>query len=55
VSGGVPDSEMPPRSRREKYPALKGEDVLLLRMWIDQGAEWPTGLQLSAPTIENRR
>jgi hypothetical protein len=33
---------------------LTGEDVALLRAWIDQGAEWPTGLQLSAPKIEYR-
>jgi hypothetical protein len=55
VSGDVPDSEMPPRSRRKNYPALKADDVLILRTWIDQGAKWPTGLQLSAPKIESRR
>ncbi len=54
VSGNVPDSEMPPRSRREKYPRLMGEDVGLLRAWIDQGAKGPTGMQLSAPNIESR-
>jgi ankyrin repeat protein len=54
VSGHVPDSEMPPMSQREKYPALMGEDIALLRAWIDQGAEWPTGLRLSAPKVEDR-
>jgi hypothetical protein len=55
VSGNVPDSEMPPMSQREKYPALMGDDIALLRAWIDQGAEWPTGLRLSAPKVEDRR
>jgi hypothetical protein len=55
VSGNVPDSEMPPRARREEFPALKTEDVALLRTWIDQGAEWPRDVLLIAPKIERRR
>jgi hypothetical protein len=55
VSGTVPDSEMPPRAVREKYPALKPDEVARLRAWIDQGAEWPPGVGLAAPKIENQR
>jgi hypothetical protein len=49
VSGKVPDSEMPPRAARERFPGLTPEEVTLLRTWIDQGAEWPTGLLLTSP------
>ena len=55
VSGNVPDSEMPPRAQRGRFPALGTDDVALLRAWIDQGAEWPQGAVLSSPTIERRR
>ena len=47
VSGKVPDSEMPPKARRERFPALRSHDVVLLRAWIDQGAEWPKDVFLS--------
>jgi ankyrin repeat protein/mono/diheme cytochrome c family protein len=49
VSGRVTDFEMPPRSQREKFPALRAEDVAQLRAWIDQGAEWPKNGLLSPP------
>jgi ankyrin repeat protein len=55
VSGTVPDSEMPPRAQRTKFPALGADDVALLRAWIDQGAEWPKDLSLSAPRRQERR
>jgi hypothetical protein len=55
VSGNVPDSEMPPKAKRKRFPALKTDDVALLRAWIDQGAEWPKDVLLSAPTIEKQR
>src|SRR5262249_28897455 len=55
VSGNVPDSEMPPRAQRGRFPALRAEDVALLRAWIDQGAEWPKDVFLSAPGIETQR
>lgn len=38
VAGKIEDLEMPPLDRREKYPALKEEEVALLRSWIDAGA-----------------
>jgi hypothetical protein len=47
VSGNVPDSEMPPKGQRKRFPALQTDDVALLRAWIDQGAEWPTDVLLS--------
>jgi hypothetical protein len=55
VSGNVPDSEMPPKARRKRFPALRRDEVALLRAWIDQGAEWPEGVSLSAPRIESPR
>src|SRR5215469_12073211 len=55
VSGQVPDSEMPPRAVRERFPGLTTDEVALLRAWIDQGAEWPTGVLLTSPMIEKQR
>jgi ankyrin repeat protein len=55
VSDKVPDTEMPPRTVREKIPALKTNEVALLRAWIDQGAEWPAGVLLTSPKIEKQR
>jgi ankyrin repeat protein len=55
VSGKVRESEMPPRAVRQRFPALKTDEVALLRAWIDQGAEWPTGLLLTSSNIEKRR
>ena len=52
VSSQVPDSEMPPRAVRERFPALSPDQVALLRAWIDQGAEWPMGVLLTSPRIE---
>ena len=52
VSGNVPDSEMPPKAQRKRFSALRTDDVALLRAWIDQGAEWPRDVSLSAPKIE---
>jgi hypothetical protein len=49
VSGNVPDSEMPPRAQRKRFPALRTDEVVLLRAWIDQGAKWPKDVSLSAP------
>jgi hypothetical protein len=55
VSGKVPESEMPPRAVRERFPALTPDAVALLRAWIDQGAEWPTGVLLTSPKMEKQR
>jgi hypothetical protein len=55
VSGNVTDSEMPPKAQRKRFPAMRSADVALLRAWIDQGAEWPRDLSLSAPKLETRR
>jgi ankyrin repeat protein len=55
VSGRVPESEMPPRAVRDRIPSLTPEGVALLRAWIDQGAEWPTGVTLTPPTAANQR
>jgi hypothetical protein len=52
VSGQVPESEMPPRAARGRFPALKPDEVALLRDWIDQGADWPAGVSLTSPTVE---
>jgi hypothetical protein len=55
VSGKVPESEMPPRAVRQRFPALTTDEVALLRAWIDQGAEWPAGVLLTSPQIKKRR
>jgi hypothetical protein len=55
VSGKAPDSEMPPKAVWARYPALTADEVALLRAWIDQGAEWPTGVLLNSPKIEKQR
>jgi hypothetical protein len=54
VSGKVPESEMPPKTARKKFPGLKTDEIALLRAWIDQGAEWPTGVLLSSPQIQKQ-
>ena len=55
VSGKVPDEEMPPRAQRERFPALRADEVALLRAWIDQGAEWPEGVSLASPKAGSSR
>jgi ankyrin repeat protein len=49
VSGTAPESEMPPRAVRNRFPALSPYEVALLQAWIDQGAEWPTRVSLTSP------
>jgi hypothetical protein len=39
VADLVPEYEMPPLPKRTDFPALKKEQVALLRAWIDQGAK----------------
>jgi ankyrin repeat protein len=55
VAGKVPESEMPPRALRERFPALNPDEVAQLRAWIDQGADWPVGVLLTSPKIEIQR
>jgi hypothetical protein len=55
VSGRVPDSEMPPRAQRKRFPALNPDEVALLRAWIDRGAEWPKDVSLNPSGLERRR
>ena len=52
VSGKAPESEMPPRAVRDRFPALSPDEVALLRAWIDRGTEWPKGVSLTLPKIE---
>jgi hypothetical protein len=52
VSGNVPDSEMPPKAQRTRFPALSADNVALFRTWVDQGAEWPKGVLLSSPKVK---
>jgi hypothetical protein len=49
LSGKAPESEMPPRAVRDRFPALSPDEVALVRAWIDQGAEWPAGVSLALP------
>jgi mono/diheme cytochrome c family protein len=46
VSGQVEDMEMPPLSKREKYPALSEEEIKQITAWIDAGAPWPDNLSV---------
>lgn len=46
ISGLVPDMEMPPLDKQDMYPALSPGEIALVRVWIDQGASWPEGVQL---------
>lgn len=39
TAGLIEEMEMPPLDKRDKYPALKPEQIGLLRAWIDQGAK----------------
>jgi ankyrin repeat protein len=55
VSGKVPESEMPPRAVRERFPGLKPDEVARIRAWIDQGAAWPKGVLLTSPRIKKQR
>jgi hypothetical protein len=55
VSDKVPESEMPPKAARERFPALTRDELVLLRTWIDQGAEWPTGVLLNSPKMKRQR
>ncbi len=43
VAGLNPDQVMPPRTSGGER--LTAEQIGLLRAWIDQGADWPTGLE----------
>ena len=49
VSDQVEDLEMPPLSKRAKYPALTREEIGKLSGWIAQGANWPQGATLKTP------
>jgi ankyrin repeat protein len=55
VTSNVPDSQMPPKVARMRFPALRPDDVALLRAWIDQGALWPTDVNLSSAKLERSR
>src|SRR5262249_49982314 len=55
VSGKLPESEMPPRAVRDRFPALTSDEVALFGAWTDQGAEWPPGVLLTSPKAEKQR
>jgi ankyrin repeat protein len=48
VQDQVEDLEMPPVSKRGKFPPLTKEEVAKLSGWIAQGADWPAGATLRA-------
>lgn len=50
IAGLVPEMEMPPLDKRDRYPALTAGEIALVRAWIDQGVNWPEGLALAAPS-----
>src|ERR1041385_1089036 len=48
VSGLDPENVMP-----KKGSKLKAEQVALLRAWIDQGANWPSGISFKKEPVNN--
>jgi hypothetical protein len=54
VSGRVEGMEMPPLPKRDRFAALTGAEVELVRTWIDQGAVWPADVVLGPPRTEKR-
>lgn len=46
ASDQIEDMEMPPLGKRDRHPALSKKELERLRMWIDQGATWPKGVEL---------
>ena len=44
VKGSDPEHRMP-----QKAPALKPEQIALLEKWINEGAAWPDGVDLTPP------
>jgi hypothetical protein len=53
VLGHVEDLEMPPLSRRGKYPELTAAEIERLRVWIDAGAPWAKAVVDATATTEN--
>lgn len=49
IAGLVPEMEMPPLDKRDRFPALTAGEIALVRAWIDQGVNWPEGQSLTAP------
>jgi N-acyl-D-amino-acid deacylase len=45
----VPDLEMPPLGKREKFPALTKDEIATVNRWIAEGANWPSAVTLHAP------
>lgn len=45
-----PDFRMP-----QKKPAMKAEEIALIERWINEGAHWPDGVQLTPPPEEPRK
>ena len=42
ITDQVEDLEMPPLSKRTKYPSLTRDEVALVKAWIDEGLRWDT-------------
>ncbi|MGK0188427.1 MAG: hypothetical protein ACI9R3_004238, partial [Verrucomicrobiales bacterium] len=47
VRGQVEDMEMPPLSKRKKYPSLTDQEMNWISAWIDGGAQWPEGIGIA--------
>jgi hypothetical protein len=41
-----------PRAVRDRFRALSPDEVAVFRAWIDPSAEWPAGVSLAPPKIE---
>ncbi|MEZ6062436.1 MAG: PSD1 and planctomycete cytochrome C domain-containing protein [Planctomycetaceae bacterium] len=51
IAAVEPDRVMPPDDK----PRLSHEEIGVLRAWIDQGAEWPSGADVLDPRLERAR
>lgn len=51
AADAVSEMEMPPLEKRDRFPKLTEREIGLLRGWIDQGAQWPDGVTLTAPLV----
>ena len=46
ISGQDPDLAMPPKAKRDKFPALSKEELQAFRAWIDEGTVWPANVSV---------
>jgi len=48
ASGAQDELTMPPEDERDRFPNLSAQELELLKRWIDDGAPWPEGVELTS-------